>query len=51
MRWLGLVDSNTEEDVENTTLQKEVGGHRNIGRPRLRWSDVLRKHIKETEVI
>ena len=25
----------------------EVGGHRNIGRQRLRWNDVVRKHMKE----
>ena len=25
----------------------EVGGHRKMGRPRLRWSDVIRKDMKE----
>ena len=25
----------------------EVGGHRNIGRPKLRWSDVIRTGTKE----
>ena len=28
----------------------EVGGHRKIGRPRLRWSDVIRKDMKEKGV-
>ena len=27
-----------------------VGGHRKIGRPKLRWSDVIRKHMKEKGV-
>ena len=25
----------------------EVGGHRKIGRPKLRWSDVIRKDMKD----
>ena len=28
----------------------KVGGHRNIGRPKLRWSDVIRKYTKEKQV-
>ena len=28
----------------------EVGGHRKIGRPKLRWSDVIRKDMKEIGV-
>ena len=32
-----------EEDVVMGTLKTEVGGHRQIGRPKLRWSDVIRK--------
>ena len=28
----------------------EVGGHRKIGRPKLRWSDVIRKDMKETPI-
>ena len=28
----------------------EVGGHRKIGRPKLRWSDVIRKDMKEKQV-
>ena len=28
----------------------EVGGHRKIGRPKLRWSDVTRKDMKEKQV-
>ena len=27
-----------------------VGGHRKIGRPKLRWSDVIRKDMKEKRV-
>ena len=32
------------------TWKTGVGEHRNIGRPKLRWSDVIRKDQKETEV-
>ena len=28
----------------------EVGGHRKIGRPKLRWSSVIRKDMKEEGV-
>ena len=28
----------------------EVGRHRKIGRPRLRWSDVIRKDMMEKQV-
>ena len=28
----------------------EVGGHRKIGTPKLRWSDVIRKDMKEKGV-
>ena len=28
----------------------EVDGHRNIGRPKLRWSDVIRKDMKKKGV-
>ena len=28
----------------------EVGGHRKIGRPKLRWSDVIRINMKEKQV-
>ena len=28
----------------------EVDGHRKRGRPKLRWGDVIRKHLKEDEV-
>ena len=27
-----------------------MGGHRKIGRPKLRWSDVIRKDMKEKQV-
>ena len=26
-----------------------MGGHRTIGRPKLRWSDVIQKDMKEVE--
>ena len=32
------------------TWNMEVGGHRKIGRPKLRWSDVIRKDTKEKQV-
>ena len=32
------------------TLKMEVGGHRKIGRPKLRWSDVISKDMKEKGV-
>ena len=28
----------------------EVVGHRKIGRPKLTWSDVIRKHMQEKQV-
>ena len=28
----------------------EVGGRRKIGRPKLRWSDIIRKDTKEKQV-
>ena len=28
----------------------EVGGHRKMGRPKLRWSDVIRKDMNEKQV-
>ena len=34
------------EDVMRT-WKMEVGGHRQIGRPKLRRSDVIRKYMKE----
>ena len=50
LRWLGHVERKTEEDVVMRTWKTEVGGHRKIGRPKLRWSDVIRKDMKETGV-
>ena len=44
LRWLGHVARKT--DNENM----EVGGHRKIRRPKLRWSDVIRKYMKEKQV-
>ena len=29
------------------TCKMEVGGHRKIGRPKLRWSDVIRKDTRK----
>ena len=50
LRWLPRVERNTEEDVVTRTWKTEVGGHRKIGRPKLRWSDVTRKYMKEKQV-
>ena len=50
LRWLGHVERKTEDDVVIRTWKMEVGGHRHIGRPKLRWSDVIGKHTKEKQV-
>ena len=42
--WLGHVERMVEEDVVMGTWKLEVDGHRKIGRPKLRWSDVIRKY-------
>ena len=42
LRWLGHVDRETYEDV-----LMEVSGHRKIGIPKLRWSDVIRKDMRQ----
>ena len=47
LRSLGLAERKTEEDVVMKTRKMEVGGHRKIGRPKLRWSDVIRKNMKK----
>ena len=49
-RWLGHVERKTEEDVVMRTWKMEVGGHRKIGISKLRWSDVIRKVMKEKQV-
>ena len=38
---LGHVERKTGEDVATRTCKTEVGGHRKMGRPKLRWSDVM----------
>ena len=50
LRWLGHVERQTEEDVVMRTWTMEEGEHRQIGRPKLRWSDVIRKDMKEKQV-
>ena len=50
LRLLGHVVRKTEEDVAMRTWKMEVGGHRKIGRPKLRWSDVVRKYMKGKQV-
>ena len=50
LRWLRHVERKTEEDVVMRTWKMEVVGHRKIGRPKLRWSDVIRKYMNETWV-
>ena len=49
-RLLGHFERKTKEDVVVRTWKMEVGGHRNIGRPKPRWSDVIRKDTKEKQV-
>ena len=44
------MEGKAEEDVEMRTWEMEVGGHRKIGRPKLLWSDVIRKDMKEKQV-
>ena len=50
LRWLGDLERKTEDDTVKRTRKMEVGGHRKIGRPKLRWSDVTRKDMKEKGV-
>ena len=51
LRWLGHVERKTDDDVVIIrTCKMEVSGHRKIGRPKLRWSDVIRKDMKEKQV-
>ena len=50
LRWLGHMERKTEEDVVMRTWKMEVGGHGKIGRPKLRWSDVIEKTYKEKGV-
>ena len=47
LRWLGHVEGNTEEVVVMRTWKMEVGGHRKIGRPKLRSSDDIIRDTKE----
>ena len=44
------MERKTEEDVVTRTWKMEVDEHRKIGRPKLRWSDVIRKDVKEKGV-
>ena len=44
------MERKTEDDVVMRMWKMEVGGERKIGRPKLRWSDVIRKGIKEKGV-
>ena len=46
LRWLGHVERKTEEDIVMRTRKMEV----EIGGPKLRWSDVIRKDMKEKGV-
>ena len=47
---VGHVEGKTEEDVVMRTWKMDVGGHRKMGRPRLRGSDIIRKDMKEKGV-
>ena len=44
LRWLGLVEGKTGEDVIVGKWEIEVSGHRKKGRPKLRWSDFKQRH-------
>ena len=44
------IRENTEEDVVMRTWKLEVSGLRKIGRPKLRWNDVIKKDMKEKGV-
>ena len=48
LRLLNHVERKTEEDVEIRNM--EVSGHQKTGRPKLRWSDVIKKYIKKKVV-
>ena len=53
LRWLGHVERNTEEDVSSENMKcgsGPVGGHRDTGRLKLRWSNATRKHMNEKYV-
>ena len=41
LSWLNHVERKAEEDLVMRTWQMEVGGHRMIETPKLRWSDVI----------
>ena len=47
LRWLGHVERKTEEDIVTRTSKMEVSGLCKIGRPRLRWGDVMQKETKK----
>ena len=44
------MERKTEEDIVMRTWKMEIGGHRKIGRPKLKWGDVIRKYMKEKGV-
>ena len=48
LRWLGHVDRKTVRRCSNENM--EDGGLRKIGRPKLGWSDVIRKYMNEKQV-
>ena len=50
MGWLGHAERKSEEVVVRP-WKMEVGGYRKIGRPKLRWSDVIYKKRHEGEKI
>ena len=47
LRWLGHMERKTEEDAVMRTWKTGVSGHRKIGRPKLGYSDVIRKERKK----
>ena len=47
IRTCGEKDGKTEQDIPMRTCMMEISEHRNIRAPKLGWSDVIRKYMKE----
>ena len=50
-RWLGCVERNIKDSEEDVVMRtwKWVSGHRKIGRPKLRWRNVIRTDMLKRE--
>ena len=49
LRWLGHVESMSEERVVKRLYQNTAEGSRSVGRPRLRWMDDVREDLRRME--